>query len=383
MPVTTRSQSRQLKARAELAGVIPNEKTPAWASQTAQDLGPLPDPTSKSKLDEVETHQLPAAPTSLTPTIINGIKVPRETCAYRTMGLKGMQIVLQEGPAQFARYRLVPASKLGTPDIHNLRKVKARAKVKAKDKNPDDPEVTGVWAVAFKDNNNEGTSTLIKSPNTQLVIGVTWSDATNTWEMKSVVTKFLKTQASSFLYDVATRSEDKFEEYVATLKEAPQVSMSTAPPTTSTTASGMVSSTAPPPASTINLGRRGSRQLTPIDKEGAPTTTDEWEDLVHELRGDRIAIRDLIEARLHSRDDPTRKRVMTRVINQRNKAYVAMVEELQQYVSGNPALGSLDASLTTSVLDEYPNFPNCAPKTPRPADSGDHSMDEDAPADLS
>ena len=173
------------------------------------------------------------------------------------MGLKGMQIVLQEGPAQFARYRLVPASKLGTPDIHNLRKVKARAKVKAKDKNPDDPEVTGVWAVAFKDNNNEGTSTLIKSPNTQLVIGVTWSDATNTWEMKSVVTKFLKTQASSFLYDVATRSEDKFEEYVATLKEAPQVSMSSAPPTTSTTASGMVSSTAPPPASTINLGRRG------------------------------------------------------------------------------------------------------------------------------
>ena len=48
------------------------------------------------------------------------------------MGLKGMQIVLQEGPAQFARYRLVPASKLGTPDTSKRQKVKARIKVKGK-----------------------------------------------------------------------------------------------------------------------------------------------------------------------------------------------------------------------------------------------------------
>ena len=198
---------------------MPNEDIPSWAHQPSQDLGPLPDPKS-SKIYQPEVHPLPSAPRFLAPIVINGVLVERVVRSYRTIGRKGIQYVLQEGPLLHARFRLVPSSKLvlKRPDS-TLQRVKALPRVKAEDKDPNAPKVEGIFAVAFRDPNNEGPAVLMKYPKAYVVIGVQWTDKSMSWEMKSAVTKFLKGQTVHFLYDIATRSEDKFRKYVASLRE--------------------------------------------------------------------------------------------------------------------------------------------------------------------
>lgn len=214
MPSTSHTRKRLRKTRAELAGLVPNESTPLWAHQPPQDLGPLPSHRS-TDIDRVEVHPLPTRPLGLIPIVINGISIERAIRSYRTFGSNGIQYVLEEGPQLFARYRLVPSSKLGyiKPDA-SLQRVQALPRAKAGDKIP---EVEGIFAVAFRDPNNEGPAYLMKKPNTQVIIGVQWAGGAVSWELKSAASKFLKGQAAHFLYDIATRSEKKFSNYVASL----------------------------------------------------------------------------------------------------------------------------------------------------------------------
>ena len=239
MVVQTRSQTN--RARAELAGIPVTDKTPTWATQVGEDLGDLPDPASKG--DEYEEHLLPASPNSITPVVINGVEVPRSAKAYRKSGVKGIQVVIQEGPPLHARVRLVKGAVLPRNlDRSSLQLVKAPAVLKAKDREGK-PEVVSVWAVAFRDPNNEGPRVLISSPRTQLIVGVTWSDGAKSWETKSAVTRFLQTKSTGFLYDIASRAETKFEKYMTRIKSGKPQS----PPPSKPTSRSTSPTSRPPP----------------------------------------------------------------------------------------------------------------------------------------